>query len=90
MDGALEASFVLYPQLSPGPRLQAARPRRQSVASPATREFKFYYTDQWLVLLTGQLPVKIRAGGGRNSQPVIKTAMELGFVAVDPEVPAAQ
>jgi hypothetical protein len=43
---------------SPGPRLPAARPRRQSVASPAIREFEIRQADQWFALWRGQLPFK--------------------------------
>src|SRR5271154_302337 len=55
MDGAPEASFVLLSATHPrpGPRLPAARPRRQSVASPATHEFKIRQADQWFALWTG-------------------------------------
>jgi hypothetical protein len=40
MNGAPEASFVLYPQITPSRTAPSARPRRQSVATPATREFE--------------------------------------------------
>jgi hypothetical protein len=55
MDGAPEASFVLYPQLTPvqDRAFQLLDLGVQSVASPATREFEMRQADQWFALWTG-------------------------------------